>query len=128
MTNAPDIQQSRCTEVSQSVAVCNRRDVDLEAKLLQRLQQAQKSSVEQRFALLEASLAQGLDSSLACQSGLVQRLSLGLRDLRYSINQDKSYQVTQPCMQPVVASAMLQKFGHVQSVPSCNLVHCAFCP
>ncbi len=72
--------------------VC-RGDVDMEAKLLQKVQQAQKSGMDQRLALLESSLAQSLDSSLASQSGLAHRVSSGLQDLSHSIKQDKANQV-----------------------------------
>ncbi|DBA78488.1 TPA: hypothetical protein ACH3X2_007976 [Trebouxia sp. C0005] len=50
-----------------------KRDVDAEAKLLQKVQQAQQSSMDQRLAMLESTLVQSLDSSLASQSGLDHR-------------------------------------------------------
>ena len=65
----------------------------MEAKLLQKVQQAQKSGMDQRLALLESSLAQSLDSSLASQSGLAHRVSSGLWDLSHSIKQDNANQV-----------------------------------
>ncbi len=72
--------------------VC-RRDVVVEAKLLQKLQQAQKSGMDQQLALLESALVQSLDSSLASQSGLAHRVTSGLQDLSQSIKQDKANQV-----------------------------------
>ncbi|KAL0047104.1 hypothetical protein WJX82_006637 [Trebouxia sp. C0006] len=69
-----------------------RRDVDVEAKLLQKVQQAQKSGIDQRLALLESSLVQSLDSSLASQSGLAHRVNSGLQDLSHSIKQDQASQ------------------------------------
>lgn len=68
----------------------HRRDVDAEAKLLQKVQQAQQSSMDQRLAMLESTLVQSLDSSLASQSGLDHRVSSGLQDLSHSIQQDKA--------------------------------------
>lgn len=75
------------------VVVWRRRDVGMEVKLLQMLQQAQKSSVDQRMALLESSLIQSMDSSMASQSGLAHRLSSGFQDMRQSITQDTATQV-----------------------------------
>ncbi|DBB00749.1 TPA: hypothetical protein ACH3X1_000682 [Trebouxia sp. C0004] len=69
-----------------------RRDVDMEAKLLQKVQQAQKSCMDHRLALLESSPLLRLDSSLASQSGLAHQVSSGLQHLSQSIKQDKANQ------------------------------------
>ena len=65
----------------------------MEAKLLQKLQQAQKSSVDQRMVVLETSLLQSMDSSLTSQSGLAHQISSGLQDLKHSLQQEKANQV-----------------------------------
>lgn len=74
----------------------------MEAKLLQKVQQAQKSGMDQRLALLESSLVQSLDCSLASQSGLAHRVSSGLQDLSHSIKQDKANQVGREACVPVI--------------------------
>ena len=66
----------------------------MESKLMQRVQQGYKSSAEQRIALLEASLLQSMDTSLASNSILAHRLTVGLQELRHSICQDQSHQVS----------------------------------
>lgn len=66
----------------------------MESKLMQRVQQGYKSSAEQRIALLEASLLQSMDTSLASNSTLAHRLTVGLQELRHSICQDQSHQVS----------------------------------
>ena len=76
--------------------------MDVEAKLLQQVQQAQKSGIDQRLALLESSLVQSLDSSLASQSGLAHRVNSGLQDLSHSIKQDQASQVGAEAFLPVV--------------------------
>ncbi len=65
----------------------------METKLLQRVQQAQKSGMDQRLALLESSLVHSLDSSLASQSGVAHRVSSGLQDLSHSIKREQANQV-----------------------------------
>lgn len=74
----------------------------MEAKLLQKVQQAQKSGMDQRLALLESSLVQSLESSLASQSGLAHRVSSRLQDLIQSIKQDKANQVGMEACLPVI--------------------------
>ena len=74
----------------------------MEAKLLQKVQQAQKSGMDQRLALLESSLVQSLDSSLASQSGLAHRVSSGLQDLSQSIKREQGNQVGMGQRLPVI--------------------------
>lgn len=74
----------------------------MEAKLLQKVQQAQKSGMDQRLVLLESSLVQSLESSLPSQSGLAHRVSSGLQDLIQSIKQDKANQVGMEACLPVI--------------------------
>ena len=74
----------------------------MEAKLLQKVQQAQKSGMDQQLALLESSQVQRLESSLASQSGLAQRVSSGLQDLRQNIKQEQANQVGVEARLPVI--------------------------
>ena len=55
--------------------------------------------MDHRIALLERALLQSMDSSLASQSGLADRLSSGLQNMRQGITEDKANQVTMQCFQ-----------------------------